>query len=151
MQNHAPIPVYRVSDQAVDGLLRGLAAGVAMILFLALATALAGRDVVEMLASLAATESARPFNGVLSHLAVSAVFGIVWGVAAPLLLRRTTLPLRLWGMLYALPLTPLPNRRFCRARPLCRSRQSSSSLATLPMASRWACCKVMPGRTWFEA
>lgn len=104
MQNHAPIPVYRVSDQAVDGLLRGLAAGVAMILFLALATALAGRDVVEMLASLAATESARPFNGVLSHLAVSAVFGIVWGVAAPLLLRRTTLPLRLWGMLYALPL-----------------------------------------------
>lgn len=104
MQNHTPIPTVRVSDHAVDGLLRGLAAGAAMMAFLVLATVAGGRDWAEMVASFAAEGSTRPWNGLLAHLAISAIYGIAWGVGESLLLRNMALPRWIWGAIFGLSL-----------------------------------------------
>lgn len=104
MQNHSPIQSYRASDHAVDGLLRGLAAGAAMMAVLVLATLASGGDWAAMVASFAAEGNVRPWNGMLAHLAISAIYGIFWGLGESLLLRNMTLPRWLWGAIYGLSL-----------------------------------------------
>lgn len=93
-------PQASVSDMAVDGLLRGLAAGLAMLAVLIGATALAGMQPADVLASFGNGADARPFHGLLSHLAVSGAYGVLWGVLAGLYLRGAQTPIWLWGTLY---------------------------------------------------
>lgn len=93
-------PQASVSDMAVDGLLRGLAAGLAMLAVLIGASALAGMPPAEVLAAFGNGANALPFHGLLSHLAVSGAYGILWGILAGLYLRGPHASIRLWGTLY---------------------------------------------------
>jgi hypothetical protein len=111
-------PLQSPSDLAVDGLLRGLAGGIAMLLVLVGAGALAGLHPMHILASFGIESSVQPLHGLLAHLAVSAVYGVLWGFGAGYALRRTLIPYWVWGatfgaLLYAiaaavlLPMSPL--------------------------------------------
>ena len=67
-------------DAAVDGLLAGAAGGVAMAGVLIVSAWLTGEGPVRMLARFAPAGSASPLTGALIHLAVSAVYGLLFGV-----------------------------------------------------------------------
>ena len=91
-------------DLAVDGLLRGLAAGLIMLVFLLAAGMLAGTMPADVLARFGLPGSATVVTGLLGHLAVSAVLGLVWGVLYGGLLHRLPLPTWLLGIGYGLVL-----------------------------------------------
>jgi len=77
------------SDAAVDGLVSGLLAGVAMGIFLLTAGLAQGESLVAVLGRFTiAGRAASPLSGVLLHLAVSAIYGILCGLVFWLGLRR---------------------------------------------------------------
>jgi hypothetical protein len=94
-------------DTAVDGLMAGLVAGLTMALLLALAGLFSG---VKPLVTLGYFDPARAGNwltGLLAHLAVSAIYGVVFalmlrlvGWIRPYLIRQ----IWLWGMGFGLVL-----------------------------------------------
>jgi hypothetical protein len=90
-------------DTAVDGLIAGLVAGGTMALFLALAGLFSGR---QPLATLGYFDPARAGNwltGLLAHLAVSAIYGVVFTLLLRLLgrIRPSLLAhIGLWGVGY---------------------------------------------------
>lgn len=88
-----------MGDMAVDGLLHGLAGGFVMILFLLASGALTGRTPGELLSLFGVDTIVQPLNGLLSHLAVSAIYGILWGLFAGMM-ARPALPPWLWGLMY---------------------------------------------------
>jgi hypothetical protein len=67
-------------DAAVSGLFGGLGAGMLMAGFLALAGLLAGQGMGTFLGSFASGENVSPVQGLLTHLAVSGVYGVVFGL-----------------------------------------------------------------------
>ena len=67
-------------DTAVDGLLAGLVGGLAMGLFLGLADGLAGRSPLELLAYFDPAQTGSWLAGLLAHLAVSAIYGVGFGL-----------------------------------------------------------------------
>lgn len=67
------------SDAAVSGLFGGLLAGVIMAVSLAAAGMLDGQGPMAYLAAFAVSGGNAPFLGLLSHLAVSAVYGLLYG------------------------------------------------------------------------
>jgi hypothetical protein len=70
----------KLSEAAVDGLFAGLPAGLAMAVFLA-ATALARSETLSTLFSrFNPTQADSPMTGLLLHLAVSSVYGILFGL-----------------------------------------------------------------------
>jgi hypothetical protein len=89
-------------DAAVDGLVGGLAGGVVMALFLVITGLVGSEGPGDVLGRFAPAGDANPLTGALSHLAVSAIYGAVFGVL--------TLPLRgrvpgwLAGLVYGLAL-----------------------------------------------
>ena len=86
-----------LGDLAVDGLLHGLAAGAIMLAFLVAIGVMEGVAPAAVLARFGLPDSASVVTGLLGHLAVSAVLGLVWGVLYGSLLRRTPLPAWLLG------------------------------------------------------
>lgn len=72
-------------DAAVDGLLGGTGAGIAMAAALMIGGWLAGEQPERMLARFDPSRLASPLTGALVHLAVSAVYGLLFGVAYRLL------------------------------------------------------------------
>ncbi len=75
----------KIGDAAVDGLLAGLGAGVLMALVLALSGLFGGAGIAGTLALFTPFGSPGPLAGAISHLAVSAIYGAVFGVLyAPL-------------------------------------------------------------------
>jgi len=77
------------SDAAVDGLTSGLLTGAAMGLFLMAAGLAQGQSPATILGRFAISGSAaNPLEGVLLHLAVSAIYGILYGLLFWLGLRR---------------------------------------------------------------
>ena len=76
-----------VGDAAVDGLFAGLGAGLVMIVYLAAASALRGEGPAVLLTRFTASEQVTPGLGLLSHLSVSGIYGLLFGAAAALLLR----------------------------------------------------------------
>ena len=76
----------KTGDAAVDGLLAGLGAGVVMAVYLLITGMLAGEAMGTIMGRFAPGGEATPLTGALSHLAVSAIYGAVFGVV--------TLPLR---------------------------------------------------------
>lgn len=74
-----------LGDAAVDGMLNGVMAGIFMALFLALATLAAGKVPWSVLETFDATGKSSPVMGLVLHLAVSAVYGTIFGLLWKLL------------------------------------------------------------------
>lgn len=72
-------------DVAVDGLLAGVIAGGVMAGYLVLSGLLAGIEPLQTLARFASPAGASVLAGILVHLSLSAVYGIVFGVIYRLL------------------------------------------------------------------
>jgi hypothetical protein len=92
-------------DTAVDGLIAGLMGGLLMSLFLTLAGWLSGVSPLETLGFFDPARAGSWLTGLLAHLAVSAIYGVVlalllrgMGWIRPSLLRS----LWLWGAAYGL-------------------------------------------------
>jgi hypothetical protein len=92
-------------DAAVAGLLHGLAAGLAMAAFLVIAGLLRGQGLAETLAAFTLSgqpEASNAVTGLLGHLAVAGVYGLIWGLAWRVIGRRTAVPAWLGGLVYGL-------------------------------------------------
>lgn len=72
-------------DAAVEGLLAGVGAGIAMAAWLLIAGVLTGDEPARTLARFDPATAASPLTGALIHLAVSAVYGLTFGVIHRLL------------------------------------------------------------------
>ena len=71
---------HTAGDAAVDGLLAGAGGGIAMAAVLVASGLLAGAGPASTLARFSPAGSASPLTGGLIHLAVSAVYGLLFGV-----------------------------------------------------------------------
>ena len=92
-------------DMAVDGLLAGLVGGLVMGLFLGLADGLAGRSPLELLAYFDPAQTGSWLAGLLAHLAVSAIYGVGFGLLLGVVgrIRPSLTKLTwLWGVGYGL-------------------------------------------------
>jgi hypothetical protein len=67
-------------DAAVSGLFGGLGAGLLMAGFLAVAALFAGKSADSYLGSFASGDNVSPVQGLLTHLAISGVYGLVYGL-----------------------------------------------------------------------
>jgi hypothetical protein len=77
-----------LSNLAVDGLLYGLVGGVAMLLGLAAFALFSGDSPGALLERFGPNGSTSPIQGLLSHLAVSAIYGVLFGSLIWPVLRR---------------------------------------------------------------
>ena len=68
-----------ISNLAVDGLIYGLISGVAMVLSLAAFALLSGETPGTYLEHFSVGGLTSPMQGLLSHLAVSAIYGVLFG------------------------------------------------------------------------
>jgi len=87
-----------LGDAAVDGLLAGLGAGVAMVVYLMISGMVAGEGAGEVLGRFGPGILVTPLAGTLSHLAVSAIYGVFFGVIIHPL--RNRFPGWLSGLVY---------------------------------------------------
>lgn len=69
-----------VGDAAVDGLLHGVIAGVVMALYLLAASVIAGTGPAATLNAFDLGQGTSPLRGTLIHLAVAAIYGMVFGL-----------------------------------------------------------------------
>ncbi len=74
-------------DAAVEGLLNGILAGVAMALLLVLVQAAGGVAPLAVLSYFDLGENASPFVGAFTHIAVSGIYGVIFGMVAAILAR----------------------------------------------------------------
>jgi hypothetical protein len=86
-------------DRAVDGLFGGLWAGAVMGLYLILVGLFSGDSIGAVLSQFALDPAAAALTGLVSHLAVSALYGILFGLISRLLAQ---IPLNRWllGLVY---------------------------------------------------
>jgi hypothetical protein len=98
-----------MGDAAVDGLLAGVAAGFAMAAYFVAVGLLAGDGMETILGRFAPGDTTSPLSGALMHLAVSGVYGLVFGLVRGLTARlwRLRLPGWLTGSVYGLVLVAL--------------------------------------------
>ena len=108
-------------DTAVDGLVAGLAAGLAMALFLVLAGFISDRQPLVTLGYFDPARTGNWMTGLLAHLAVSAIYGVVFTLLLrlvvwirPSLLRQVWLlglgyGLLLYGLAAGVVLTAVTN------------------------------------------
>lgn len=94
-------------EAAVDGLLNGLLAGLAMLAFLLVAGLLAGGPTLQTLQSFGWERGGAPFAGVFAHLAVASFYGLLWGPIWRWLHRRSALPGWMLGTAYGILLFAL--------------------------------------------
>lgn len=78
----------KISTFAVDGLLYGLVSGVAMILGLSVSALFTRETPSSVLEHFGASELTSPEQGLLSHLAASAIYGVLFGLMIWLVLTR---------------------------------------------------------------
>lgn len=86
--NHIVNREISASDAAIDGLLSGVVGGLVMAAYLALAMLVAGVSPLATLALFAPDPDSGPLMGALAHLAVSGIYGVLFGVGYAALLRR---------------------------------------------------------------
>jgi hypothetical protein len=93
-----------VTDSLIDGLAAGIIAGLGMGLFLILAEWVLGEAPASILNRFVPWENPTPLVGGLLHLAVSSVYGMIFGGLVHVCLRllRLKLPVWLLGLLYGL-------------------------------------------------
>ncbi len=96
---HRPLTL---GDAAVDGLLNGVIAGIAMALYLVLATLLQGQSVGSVLQAFDLSPRSSPFVGLIMHLAVSGVYGALYGLGEKSLRGRVPFGVPGWvaGLVY---------------------------------------------------
>ena len=94
-------------DSAVDGLLAGLVSGLLMMVYLILAGLALGDTMVDVMGFFSPSGNGDPVSGVIAHLAVSSIYGAVFG----LLLRVVGARLHpsVSGLLYGLLLFAVAN------------------------------------------
>lgn len=104
-----------VGDTAVDGLLAGIGAGLVMALFL-LVAGLVGRETpANVLGRFDLMQANSALSGLLTHLAVSAIYGLIFGLLLGAVLRLRPSLLRfgwLAGVLFGLALWLLARGAF---------------------------------------
>lgn len=83
-------------DAAVEGLFRGMIAGIAMAVYLLLAGLTFGEGPLAMLSHFGGSEGSTPLVGLLLHLGVSGVYGIVFALICQLTARRRGFNPALW-------------------------------------------------------
>jgi len=79
---------FSLGELAVEGLFAGIAAGAAMLAYLLVFGMLSGQAVTVMMGRFSIQVPPNPFQGVLLHLAVSAIYGLLFGIVWRLLGRR---------------------------------------------------------------
>ncbi len=79
---------YSISDAAVDGLLRGLMAGSAMLFYLMIAVLTLNESPLTLLSRFARVEQTSPALGFAAHMGMSAVYGIPFMLLWRLLERK---------------------------------------------------------------
>jgi len=82
MSNSQPLIRARssIGDAAVDGLLNGVMAGVVMAIYLMISGVLTGTGVAATLNAFDLGQGTSPVRGVLIHLAVAAIYGMVFSL-----------------------------------------------------------------------
>ena len=95
-----------MGDAAVDGLLAGVGAGIVMAIYVVAVGLALGEGIANILGRFAPGEGASPLSSALMHLAVSGVYGLVFGLGRGLIARlwRNRLPGWLTGLAYGLVL-----------------------------------------------
>jgi len=93
MSNSQPIVKARSSsgDAAVDGLLHGVGAGIVMAIYLIVSGVLPGIGVAATLSAFDLGEGTSPVRGAVIHLAVAAIYGMVFGLVYRLIGRGRSL------------------------------------------------------------
>jgi hypothetical protein len=72
---------HSYTDAVIDGLLAGLAAGAGMLAFLLLTGLLTGEPLMSVISRFSPNgENLQPLAGVLLHLGVSSIYGVMYGV-----------------------------------------------------------------------
>jgi hypothetical protein len=104
-------------DAAIDGLFGGLLAGMAMAVFLVGAGLAVGDGPGEVLARFAPGGAQSPLGGLIAHLAVSGIYGALFGLGCQMIARRWIRPASAWiaglaGALYGLALLILAQAIF---------------------------------------
>jgi hypothetical protein len=69
-----------IGDAAVDGLLNGVVAGVVMAIYLMISGVLTGAGLAATLSAFDLGQGASPVRGALIHLAVAAIYGMVFSL-----------------------------------------------------------------------
>jgi hypothetical protein len=130
----------KLSDAALDGLFGGLAAGVAMAIYLVLWGLTVGLDPGTVLGMFDPGERHIALTGALTHLAVASVYGILFGLLWWALRRglRRGVPAWLAGAVYGLALLLIAKAVVLRA--------AGSPLAEIPML-HFALAHVIYGAT----
>jgi hypothetical protein len=100
--NSVHVRSISAGDAAVAGLLYGLVAGLAMAAFLVLAGLTQGQTPASVLGVFTISGEPNVLTGLLGHLAVAGVYGLVWGVAWRLMGPRLRVPAILAGPVYGL-------------------------------------------------
>lgn len=97
----APIKRRSVGDSAIDGLLAGIGAGLAMALFLLVAGLLSSVTPAEVIGRFDPAQTNSVVTGLFTHLAVSAIYGVIFGLLFLALIRLRP-PLTRYGWLAGL-------------------------------------------------
>jgi hypothetical protein len=87
-------------DAAAEGLIGGIAAGIVMIIFLGIAAVLQGDTITSLIGRFRPSEDLPPITGIFSHLAVSAVYGAIFGVFVRMINNWRHLPSLFLGIVY---------------------------------------------------
>ncbi|MEI2689109.1 MAG: hypothetical protein V9H69_05095 [Anaerolineae bacterium] len=95
--NSVHVRSISAGDAAVAGLLYGLVAGLAMAAFLVLAGLTQGQTPASVLGVFTISGEPNVLTGLLGHLAVAGVYGLVWGLAWRLMGPRLRVPAILAG------------------------------------------------------
>ena len=104
-------------DAAVTGLFSGIAGGLVMILFLMAAGLATGSAPVVVLGHFDPTGDGNPLSGILAHLAISSVYGVVYGIVWRVLSQtgRKQAPGWMTGLLFSLALYAIARLVFLTA------------------------------------
>lgn len=86
----------KAGDAAVDGLLGGILAGLVMAIALLLLGLVSGESMLEILKRFDPSSTGTPLVGALLHLAISGIYGIVYGILCWMFIRRWLASRSLW-------------------------------------------------------
>ncbi len=108
MQNTSSVlPKKGIGDRAVDGLLAGISAGVVMALFLITVGLFSSESPAKVLSRFDPVNASNMVTGLLTHLAVSAIYGVIFGLLVWAIVQIRSSLLRfgwLVGLFYGLAL-----------------------------------------------
>lgn len=89
-----------IGDAAVDGLLRGVAAGLAMALVLAVSGLFAQLSIGFVLSRFDPTSNGSALTGLLAHLATAGIYGVIFALLTAPIAARLGVRLVLVGLVY---------------------------------------------------